>query len=719
MKTGASRCTLFAGNLLRRTFFSLWLGLWGISGLGASSGDLPQDPPDKSFEELSQDSETCKEAFEHALVSLKKAREPLLPEAAQCPVEHKLIAWLWLQDFGEDVESMWRFLEKNPHWPQLGKIRGQIEKRLPSSLSPRRIVLYFKAYPPLSSAGACRYAEALSKVEKQARVAESVRHLWRTVDFTESDEKRFYALYKRFITPDDTHRRLNKLVMEGNERGLKSLESKVSKNAQQAISHALKLIQKKGRLSLAFTRLPESYTLFPGMAYQRLQWHLKRKEYKEAQELFEKAARKSVFKDYPEVFLKFRNLFARHLFGEKDIKGAQKFYTQNPLFREKPKGGKAVAEIHREEKALARWLVAAGLSPREALRIYGAFVEGWWFQGWIALVYLNHPHESRNIFSHLYNCVQSCVSKAKMAYWTGRSLQALGRSSEAKQWFEKASQYPSTYYGQLSLKALEKPLKLQLCGSLPPVLSKEEQDLWQAVRLLNRDFLKNAQENFLLFLAARVGRDSPYNGPALAELAHEVGLPYLAVEVARNAGFKKSILTECAFPMVELPAEYLSLPHLDSAFVHALVRQESNFNAKAKSCVGASGLMQLMPTTWQMWLKKLGSKIKWDSGADPFNPQHNLILGMNHLSWEMSKFQGNRALALAAYNAGARPVYEWIEKFGDPRDPSVDLINWIEAIPYEQTRGYIQRISETIPFYENRSYKPPGAQASNLNKDRD
>ena len=147
------------------------------------------------------------------------------------------------------------------------------------------------------------------------------------------------------------------------------------------------------------------------------------------------------------------------------------------------------------------------------------------------------------------------------------------------------------------------------------------------------------------------------------------------------------------YPIIKLP--YKS--GVEPALILSVIRQESNFDKKAKSRRGAMGYMQLMPKT----ARELGKilKVNFTLAQLKNNPTLNIILGSEYLRRLIEKFDGSYVLALAAYNAGPLNVTRWMKNAGDPRKSEVDVIDWIERIPFRETRNYVQRVLENVSVY--------------------
>lgn len=305
-------------------------------------------------------------------------------------------------------------------------------------------------------------------------------------------------------------------------------------------------------------------------------------------------------------------------------------------------------------------------------------------------------------FDHLLQTSQSVLTQSRAQYWRGRALAALQRDPAPA--YRAAAQWPVSYYGQLAAQALgregEAPLATLAQAADPPWSLADAQafivhDLARASLLLTAWGQPRRSRMFLLRLDEL--EPAPGRRAMLATMANGLGLPDLAVAVARRAGRDGTML-----PRSGWPTPYMPPAGVEPAIVLALMRQESSFDEQIVSPAGARGLMQLMPATATAVARRLGEPP--DLAALTVDPQANMRLGTAYLRTLMDQF-GAWPLALAAYNAGPRRVQDWISTNGDPRPGSgdtIDMIDWIELIPFNETRNYVQRVMENITVYRAR-----------------
>jgi soluble lytic murein transglycosylase len=327
------------------------------------------------------------------------------------------------------------------------------------------------------------------------------------------------------------------------------------------------------------------------------------------------------------------------------------------------------------------------------------FAEAEWFLGWLALSFLHKPQIAIRHFEAFYRGVRTPLSRSKAAYWAGRASEHLRNATQARAWYQRGAQAVTSYYGQLSLQKLKiaphnlRPDSLQI--SLKQRQSFSLQEIPQIIRLLGSAGAEKLILEFSYVYAKKASSQSDRH--LMLDLIHEVA-PHYVVAIAKQAERTSPMLVERAYPTLKHFGLKSRLP-VEPAFAHAVIRQESDFNPKAVSGPGAQGLTQLMPETARMIATKLN--MPYRSQALIHDPAYNLKLGMAYLADRLGRYEGSYVLALASYNAGSGRVQEWVKNFGDPRQPGIDVINWIERIPYSETRTYIHRVMANLYIYRN------------------
>jgi soluble lytic murein transglycosylase len=322
------------------------------------------------------------------------------------------------------------------------------------------------------------------------------------------------------------------------------------------------------------------------------------------------------------------------------------------------------------------------------------------------LRFLNDARAAALRFERAAEVAQTPISIARAAYWRGRAAEALGDPDDAKVYYQTAASEPIAYYGQLAAKRLgEKRLALR-----SPISAAEGDRRDEAVRAAEELYADGLDElaSRLAFDAARQWRDESQLA-AMGEVVKRFADASTEVAFGKIATSRGYHFDAIAFPTSGVPA-FLPRGHsADLARVYAVARQESEFVWQASSGAGAKGLMQLLPSTAASTARRVG--VAFDYARLLVDPAFNTQLGAAFLGQVLEDESGSDALAFAAYNAGGGRVAQWIAAHGDPRTGSADLVDWIERIPYDETRDYVERVSENLGVYRQRFADDPPAPA--------
>ncbi|MDD3447334.1 MAG: lytic transglycosylase domain-containing protein, partial [Zavarzinia sp.] len=322
-----------------------------------------------------------------------------------------------------------------------------------------------------------------------------------------------------------------------------------------------------------------------------------------------------------------------------------------------------------------------------------------WMAGWVALRFLGQPDAALRHFTRLAKDVSSPISTSRAAYWAGRAAAARGDRDGARAWYHKAAAHSQAYYGQLAAFELGESHARALPAD--PVVSSadkaaaERLEMYRVVRMLIE--------------IDETGRIRPFLGEAMsqaatpgarahiAEMAAATGGDHAGVLAAKAATAAGTVLVARSYPLLgTMPQGQLA----EKALALALTRQESEFRADAISPAGARGLMQLMPGTAKLVAKSLG--LRFEQGRLTTDPRYNMTLGVAHLDELLGDFGGSYTMVIGAYNAGGGRIDRWIDRYGDPRSSTVDVIDWVERIPFGETRNYVQRVLENTQVYRLR-----------------
>jgi soluble lytic murein transglycosylase len=596
----------------------------------------------------------------------KRARDDL-PE--------KVIHWLDLTQASTsaDWNEVTSFMQRNPDWPNMAALRRNAEARMPATLSYQEVRSWFETYPPLTMAGFDRYIISLMETKASDKAIALVRKRYIDGTLGSVEERDFRQRYNGLLRPADHAARLDRLLWDGNYDEAARVMTIVSPGQRAVAEARIALSGMSAGVDGALRRVPESLQNDPGLAYDRAKWR-RRKDMDEA--AMEIVAKPPAEAEHGSEWWVERHILARRL-------------------------------IEQGKFARAYDLVA-GHKAKDGL----AFAQAEFLAGWLALRQLNRPEEAQKHFEALFRGTTSPISKSRGAYWAGRAVEALGNKELARTWYDAAMSYSGTFYGLLAADKLGLPAGSALPApvKVPAELQKgfQKLELVRVVQALAR--IEGADSDrvtlFLRKMAADAKTAETYE--MVGKLALEIGRPDLGVTTSRTALQDGFVLADAGFPL--LPHKVGPMP--EAGLVHGIIRQESNFNRLAVSSAGARGLMQVMPATAKAVAKQQGLRHSDDKLTA--EPKHNVAIGSAYLQELLDRYGGSYVLAIASYNAGPGRVSGWLNTFGDPRSPNVDVVDWIETMPIYETRNYVQRVLENLHLYRAKLGLPPISMTNDL-----
>ena len=583
-----------------------------------------------------------------------------IPRDPALPVLEKVLTWLRLRDpasnarFAE-IES---FLKSYPEWPDRSALISRAEYLMPKDLPILARKNWFAETAPITTAGRLKFLKTLEDGEDQTFLAEQVRAYWREIPLGRADHRAFLKRYKSLLSAEDHWIRLDRLLWRGSISSARQMLPLVSRSKQNLALARIRLRTRSPGVDGAIKRVPESLRADPGLQYERLRWRHRKGRKDDALDLLWSVP---VDQQFPALW-----------------------------WRERLRQIRYALDDDRTEDA---YLLSAAHIQHSGL----SFAEAEWHAGWIALRFAAKPVEALQAFEKLYNSVTTSISLARAAYWAGRAAERAKQTKQARLWYRRAAENPATFYGQLAQARLDAN-GFRLPDEPRPTSEQRDSfrgaDLAQAATALSRLGRDNLARTFVTHLTRLA--DTGVKAVLVAQLARELGYLDIAVKVARSAARKGIVLTQTGYPT------HYATEHgpLEPALMLAIIRQESGFDTQAKSRAGARGLMQLMPATARQVSKTMQERYSVERlTADPY---FNIRLGRTYLSGLIDRFDGNYILAIAAYNAGPGNVTKWIRERGDPRSDKIDVIDWIERIPFAETRNYVQRVLEGLIVYRAR-----------------
>jgi soluble lytic murein transglycosylase len=595
-----------------------------------------------------------------------------LAKAAHDPAQRLALEWASLRtDAHPSFATLAAFLEAHPGWPRSGWIRGRQEAELAAHPeAPAKVADYFALAPPQSSAGKIADARAASALGRADEAARIIRPLWRDGNLDSFTESVILRDFGGLLTRSDHEYRADRLFYAG-YFGASAQAAALAGSDVLALAEARIEAARAPLTPAVLKAVPAALRDDPGLMFARIQ-------------------------------------YARR---------ANRVYEAALFLSLAPQDRAAVVSPDRwwsERRMVARELLDLG-EPRLAFEVCDetatpdtpeAQVDAAFHAGWIALRFLHDAPVAADRFARAADAADTPLSIARAAYWQGRAAEDMGDSEGAKRFYERAASEPIAYYGQLAAQKLGRT-RLALPTPEAAAEGDERDEAVVATEALYADGLDDLAGS-LAYDAARQWRNESQLG-AMAEVVKRFGDAGTQVQFAKIAVVRGYALDEMAFPAKGVPA-FVPLAHsADMPTVYAVARQESEFIWHASSWAGAKGIMQVMPSTAVLVARRAG--VQFDSARLIVDPAFNTQLGAALLGQLIEDEGGSRELAFAAYNAGPGRVTQWIASHGDPRDGKVDLVDWIERIPFDETRDYVERVSENLAVYRQRFADEPPAPA--------
>jgi soluble lytic murein transglycosylase len=567
-------------------------------------------------------------------------------------------AKLWLGLYRGETKASYAaiaaFIKAHPDFPGMNRLREEAEKAMPTSVSDAEALAWFGKNPPQTTFGMKTYAVALKRAGREKEAIGKINEWWRDSNLTPNDQSKAYMAFATVLDKSSHERRLRGLIYRQQYTNARALAEALGSGHKALTEARISMRSGKGNADAYLRRIPESLQGDEGLLFDRLRFRRRHDNNAGAIEMLNKSPSYEKMYD-AEEWGKERAIIVRRLFEE------QKFGLAYKL-----------ASDHR-------------------IKSGNGFAQNEWMAGWLALEYLKKPWEAFEHFERLYHNVETPISRSRAAYWAGLASERLGHPEIARKWYEVGAKHATTFYGQLSAAKLGRDDRVPTTGASPSNLKNGE--LAAAARWLRQNGHKTEARMFFNKMI-EVAR-TPGDYAAVAEAANTVSMKNVAIRAAQECEKKNgTTLVGYAFPKIE---KYMNDVEVEWALVHALVRQESRYDAEAVSSAGARGLMQLMPGTAKEVARKAGLSHRTDWLTK--KPGHNVELGARYLKKLLDKYNGNYAMALAAYNAGPSRVDRWIVELGDPRTGRISLVNWIEMIPIYETRNYVQRVLEGVYVY--------------------
>lgn len=585
------------------------------------------------------------------------------------PVARSLVTWLVIRNSPNDLgfEAINTFLQEKPGWPTQSTLRRRAERVLfQENKDPAKARAFFAEQPPLSGEGKLALARYLISVGNRSDAADWVRDAYRNDDLNELFETRILEEFSSFLSRADHKLRADRFSYKPDDARALRAAARAGGDVVALTKARLAIARKEANGEKLLAQVPFGLANDPAYLFAKSQL-LRRadKPQEAARALLAGSGSDQVRADPDEWWIE-RRLVSRELIDAGDFQTAYK-------------------------------VAATGVPPQaDNYRAEQHFTAGW-----IALSFLKDPRAASQNFAKIDDEQKHPITLSRAYYWQARAAEAMGDRGRAQAGYQAAARFSATYYGQLSRTKLGMaPVALR--GAPSPSFEARSTfarlEPVKAIRMLYAIGARDIPLTIYYDLAWRMEDSSQLS--MLADLAEANDDARGALVVGKESLAEGHPLEAEAFPTFGLPSYSPIGDPVDKAAVYAIARQESQFNASTLSSAKAMGLMQVTPAAGRQVAKVTG--VAYDERRLMNDQSYNVQFGAAELGELVAQYGGNYVLAFAAYNAGRGSVAKWIQRYGDPRDPGVDVVDWVESIPFSETRNYVQRVMENYQVYKVR-----------------
>jgi soluble lytic murein transglycosylase len=579
------------------------------------------------------------------------------------------------QPGGYNFERYARFLLAHPGWPGEMGLRRAAERSLDlGGWSPSTVVSFFHRFPALTGSGRTRFAEALAATGLRDEANAAARAAWVAGSLSTADETRIITAFSNALTPSDHNARMDMLLWQGALAAAQRQMALVSPSWQPVFAARLAFRTNAPDAAERAAATQQYGAADPGWLADRANW---------LRNTGASASARALLAQRPALAI---------------TPGSAEQWFEVLLTNAKAAAadGQAALAYDIARKVSDAYPAGTDVSTRP----YGerdAYTSLTWLAGQTALKQLARPADAVPLFLLYASASRTPTTQSKGLYWAGRAAEAAGHRDEANGYYARAAGFRDLFYGQLASERIGQPLNPPGDPMLRPVepdvrAAFYARETVRAAQYLGTTAAWVDQTAFVRQIAIDAKTDSDH--VLSTELSRTLGRPDLGVMVGRSA--LQNGLSEYStvgFPNVRVPVASQD----DWTMIHAIARQESQFDRAAISHAGARGLMQLMPGTARDTATKLG--LSYDPSALTTDTDYNIMVGSSYFR-HIYGIYGSYPLAVAAYNAGPGNVNKWLRANGDPRQPGVDMVDWIEAIPIYETKNYVQRVLENAVVYD-------------------
>jgi soluble lytic murein transglycosylase len=546
----------------------------------------------------------------------------------------------------------------------LGRVKYLAEHKLSTdTISPKKIIDWFGVDEPLSGFGKMILGESIILNGNTQKGISYIKEGWITAELSKSELRFYRKKFKKYLNADDYIKRADYLAWNNKYWDLKRLLRYLPKDYELLYTARQLLMSKSYGVDNAISKVPAKFKNDAGLNYDRLKWRRKRGRVDSSVEILVKIKNTKDYLVRPDKWWFEREIISRSLIYKK------------------------------------KYALAYKIASNHALTDGPEYAAAEWMSGWIALSFLDDPLLAKDHFENFYNNVGYPISTSRGAYWLAKTYQKLGKNELANEWFGKASNFLTTYYGQLAFMELNPNQPFELSRDIE--VSKEYRDYFFKKELVKTVYLLDElnEDKYTKHILRHLANDDVNNGSEVlaAELATSIDRFDFAIQIAKIASYEKRFHNKYNYPIISTPNYINGRKIPDTAFILSIIRQESEFDLSANSHAGAKGLMQLMPYTAKVVAKQ--AKLPYSKSRLTRDAEYNINLGSHYIAGLILEYDGAYPFAIAAYNAGPKRVRYWKKINKNPQKNQIDYVNWIELIKFKETRNYVQRVLENYNVY--------------------
>jgi soluble lytic murein transglycosylase len=631
-------------------------------------------PPDAlalaSMNAMSTDVPALKQAVE--LVRRGKSREATeIEKSVRDPMIKKLIEWVILssEESGAGFDRYAAFIRDNPAWPSLALLRRRAEGTLWQEKRDPETVRRFLDGKPTSIKGRLALARVVLSEGDRSGAEHQVREVWRSEELSPRLEAEILAAFPNFLTDADHAARMDRRIGAKDFTTAMRAAVRLGPSYGSIVKTCIAVASKEKKARALLEKVPSEVHHDLGYVLCRIQWLLNNEGVvnnegvAEATRLMVGASREAMAWQDTDQWWRERRVLARKLLDLGDVKTAYR-------------------------------IVRDAAPPAD--EYYRA--EAHFMAGWIALRFMNEPAAALAHFAHIDDGATNPTVLARAGYWRGRAAQAAGRVEEARANYAAAARYSTAYYGQLARAKLGLGDVTLHEPAQPGQIDIAALEVVRAAELLYSIGERNLAVRFVAALGER--SDDVAALTAIAEVTVDHEDPQATLLIGKAALARGLDVVPYAFPKVGLPQYKRIGPEVDPSVVYAVMRTESGFDPRDVSPANAVGLMQVTPEAGRDTASRFGLPYDWTRLI--CDSVYNTQMGAAELAGLMRDYRGSFLLTFAGYNAGRGRVDKWIAQYGDPRHPNVDPVDWVERIPFAETRNYVERVMENLQVYRER-----------------